>query len=61
MIGRPPPTAASPPNLVPQPFDPVPTILARFGSIGIEPQEVVALLASHSTAGADDIDPNLQG
>ncbi|PPQ96866.1 hypothetical protein CVT26_006053 [Gymnopilus dilepis] len=61
MMGRPPPTAASPPNLVPQPFDPVPTILARFGSIGIEPQEVVALLASHSTAGADDIDPNLQG
>jgi len=60
-LGRPQPKAASPPNLVPEPFDSVTSILARFGSVGFSPQEVVALLSSHSVAGADTVDPNLQG
>lgn len=61
-LGRPPPKAASPPNLVPEPFDPVTSILARMNAAGgFSPQEVVALLSSHSVAGADTVDPNLQG
>ena len=60
-MGRPPPKAASPPNLVPNPFDSVPTILSRFGSVGFSPEEVVALLSSHSVAGADDVDPSIPG
>jgi cytochrome c peroxidase len=61
FIGRPQPKAASPPNLVPNPFDSVTSILARFASVGFSPQEVVALLASHSIAGADTVDPTIQG
>jgi len=60
-FGRPQPKAASPPNLVPEPFDSVTKILARFASVGFSPQEVVALLSSHSVAGADTVDPTLQG
>ncbi|KDR76713.1 hypothetical protein GALMADRAFT_1328628 [Galerina marginata CBS 339.88] len=60
-LGRPAPKAASPPNLVPDPFDNVATILARFGEVGFSPAEVVALLASHSVAGADDVDPGIPG
>jgi cytochrome c peroxidase len=61
LLGRPPPKAASPPNLVPEPFDSVTSILARFGSVDFSPQEVVALLASHSVAGADTVDPTIPG
>ncbi|KAF8889527.1 heme peroxidase [Gymnopilus junonius] len=61
VMGRPVPKAASPPNLVPNPFDSVDTILARFGSVGFSPEEVIALLSSHSIAGADDVDPSIPG
>jgi len=61
LLGRPPPIAASPPNLVPEPFDNATTIFNRMGSVGFSPDDVVALLSSHSIAGADTIDPNLQG
>lgn len=61
-LGRPQPKAASPPNLVPNPFDNVDTILARMLAGGnFSPNEVVALLASHSVAGADTVVPDLQG
>jgi hypothetical protein len=50
LAGRPPPTQASPDLLVPEPFDDVPKILARFADVGFSPAEVVALLASHSIA-----------
>jgi len=60
-FGRPQPKAASPPNLVPEPFDNVDTILARFASAGFSPEEVVALISSHSIAGADDVDPTIPG
>jgi len=60
-LGRPQPKAASPPNLVPEPFDSVTSILARFASVGFAPHEVVALLSSHTVAGADTVDPTLQG
>ncbi|KAJ7431424.1 manganese peroxidase 1 [Mycena galericulata] len=61
MFGRVDATAPAPEGTVPEPFDGVTSILARMGDAGFTPAEVVALLASHSIAGADDIDPTLQG
>ena len=60
-LRRPQPIPASPPNLVPEPFDNVTTILARFNSVGFSPQEVITLLSSHTTAGADTVDPTIPG
>jgi cytochrome c peroxidase len=60
-LGRPHPVAASPPNLVPEPFDDVTKILARFASVGFTPQQVISLLSSHSVAGADTVDPTIPG
>lgn len=44
--GRPDAKQASPDLLVPEPFDSVTKILARFKDAGFSPNEVVALLAS---------------
>ena len=61
-IGRPQPKAASPDELVPEPFDPIDKILSRMAAGGnFSPQEVVALLSSHSVAGADTIVPGMEG
>jgi len=61
-IGRPQPKAASPPNLVPNPFDSVDTILKRMADGGnFSPNEVIALLSSHSVAGADTVVPGIEG
>ncbi|KAJ7487387.1 manganese peroxidase 1 precursor [Mycena galericulata] len=61
MFGRVDATAPAPDGTVPEPFDSVTSILDRMGDAGFSPAEVVALLASHSIAGADDIDPTIQG
>jgi len=61
FLGRPPAKAASPDLLVPEPFDTVTTILARFADVGFSPEEVVALLASHTVAAADHVDPSIPG
>ncbi|THU92899.1 manganese peroxidase 3 [Dendrothele bispora CBS 962.96] len=61
FLGRPAPKAASPDLLVPEPFDDVTKILARFKDAGFSPNEVVALLASHSIAAADLVDPTIPG
>ncbi|KAK7013749.1 peroxidase [Favolaschia claudopus] len=64
MMGRPNPTTPSPApdGLVPEPFDSVDKILARMADAGgFSPTDVVALLASHSVAGADTIDPTIPG
>ncbi|KAF9549821.1 manganese peroxidase 3 [Agrocybe pediades] len=62
VMGRPPPKAAAPNLLVPEPFDSVATILQRFGELGFTKEETVAVIGgSHSVAGADDIVPNEQG
>nr|AFR44747.1 manganese peroxidase 2 [Volvariella volvacea] len=61
LLGRPPPVAASPDLLVPEPFDTITSILARFADAGFSPEEVVALLASHSVAAADHVDPTIPG
>ena len=47
---------------VPEPFDTVDSILARFADAGsFTPAEVVALLASHTVAAADHVDPTIPG
>ncbi|KAJ7677881.1 putative versatile peroxidase [Mycena polygramma] len=61
LHGRPKATEASPPGLVPEPQDTITSILARFAEVGFSPEEVVALLASHSVAAADHVDPNIPG
>jgi len=61
VMGRPQPVAASPPDLVPEPFDSVDSILQRFSEVGFSPDEVIALLSSHSVAGADTVDPTIPG
>jgi len=61
LFGRPAATQASPDLLVPEPFDSVDSILARFGDAGFSPAEVVALLSSHTVAAADLVDPTIPG
>ncbi|KAF5335228.1 hypothetical protein D9758_014767 [Tetrapyrgos nigripes] len=61
LMGRPLPVAASPDLLVPEPFDTVDSILARFSDAGFDAAEVVALLASHTIAAADHVDPTIPG
>ncbi|EEB98987.1 hypothetical protein MPER_01407, partial [Moniliophthora perniciosa FA553] len=46
LFGRPPPKAASPDGLIPEPFDSVTKILNRFADAGFNSKEVIALLAS---------------
>ncbi|KAJ7699236.1 versatile peroxidase VPL1 [Mycena rosella] len=61
LLGRPEPLAASPEGLVPDPFDTITSILARFAQVGFSPEEAVALLASHTIAAADHVDPSIPG
>ncbi|TCD68400.1 Versatile peroxidase vpl1 [Steccherinum ochraceum] len=61
LFGRPAPVQASPDLLIPEPFDSVDKILARFADAGFSPAEVVALLASHTVAAADHVDPSIPG
>ncbi|KAK7052089.1 peroxidase [Favolaschia claudopus] len=60
-LGRPAAVAASPIGLVPEPFDSITDILERFAEVGFSPEEVVALLASHTIAAADHVDPTIPG
>lgn len=60
FVGRPNATAPAPDKTVPDPFDPITNILARMGEAGFTPDEVVALLASHSIAAQDEIEPEIQ-
>jgi len=53
FLGRPPPVGPAADLTVPEPFDNVTSILARFQDAGFSPPEVVALLASHSIAAAN--------
>ncbi|KAJ7021198.1 manganese peroxidase 1 precursor [Mycena alexandri] len=61
MLGRVDATFAAPDGTVPEPFQSVDAILARMADAGFTPAELVALLASHSIAGADDVDPAASG
>ncbi|KDR65833.1 hypothetical protein GALMADRAFT_106691 [Galerina marginata CBS 339.88] len=61
FFGRPDPVAPAPDRTVPEPTDSVTAILSRFADAGFSPSEVVALLASHTIAAADQIDPSIPG
>jgi hypothetical protein len=60
LAGRPNAKQAPPDGLVPEPQDTVDAILARFKDAGgFTPDDVVSLLASHTVARADHVDPKL--
>ncbi|KAF8148787.1 manganese-dependent peroxidase [Mycena galopus ATCC 62051] len=61
MFGRVDAKFPAPDGTVPEPFQSVEAILARMADAGFTPAELVALLASHSIAGADDVDPTISG
>ena len=60
-IGRPPPKAPAPKFLIPQPVNTTDELLTLFAGVGFSPAELIALLTSHTVAGADDFSPPLQG
>ncbi|KAJ3479165.1 hypothetical protein NLI96_g9256 [Meripilus lineatus] len=62
FLGRPDPVAPAPDLTVPEPFDSVDSILARFADAGgFSTVEVVWLLISHTIAAADLVDPTIPG
>ena len=50
FVGRNNATAAAPDGTVPEPQNSVDSILARMADAGFSPEELIALLASHSIA-----------
>ena len=54
LLGRKDATFPAVDKTIPEPFDTVDTILSRFADAGFSPVEVVALLASHTVAAADE-------
>ncbi|KAF8803342.1 heme peroxidase [Phlegmacium glaucopus] len=61
FLGRPPPLAPAPDLTVPEPTDSVTAIIARFADAGFSVPEIVSLLASHTIAAADKVDPTIPG
>jgi len=61
VIGRPPPKGPAPDFIVPKPVNTTNQLLKAFAEVGFSPAELVALLASHSVAGADSFAPPLKG
>ena len=61
VIGRPEPKGPAPDFIVPQPTNTTTQLIDAFAAVGLSPAELVALLASHSAAGADDFSPPLAG
>ncbi|THG95783.1 hypothetical protein EW026_g5933 [Hermanssonia centrifuga] len=60
FVGRTDATQAAPDGLVPEPFDTVDHILARFADAGdFDELEVVWFLIAHSIAAQNDIDPTI--
>lgn len=60
MAGRPNAKQPAPDGLVPEPQDTIDEILARFADAGdFTSDDVVSLLASHTVARADHVDPGL--
>ena len=60
LAGRPNATAPAPDGLIPEPQDSVEKIFARMADGGgFTPTDLIALLASHTIARADHVDPTL--
>ncbi|KZS98192.1 manganese peroxidase precursor [Sistotremastrum niveocremeum HHB9708] len=61
LAGRPPAVAPAPDGLIPEPIDNLDSIFARMlDGGGFTPADVVALIASHSVARSDHVDPTIQ-
>jgi cytochrome c peroxidase len=61
VIGRPQPREPAPDFIIPQPVNTTDQLLKAFANAGFSPEEFIALLTSHTVAGADDFSPPLQG
>ena len=61
VIGRPQPKGPAPDFIVPQPVNTTDELLTAFANVDFSPEELIALLSSHTAAGADDFSPPLQG
>lgn len=59
MAGRANFSFVAPDKTVPEPSDSVTAILSRMGDAGFSASEVVDLLASHSVAAQDHVDPTI--
>ncbi|KAF8997796.1 heme peroxidase, partial [Hymenopellis radicata] len=59
FAGRPKAVAAAPESLLPSASAPVDELLARFKDAGFSPNELVDLLASHSVAFQENVDPTI--
>ncbi|KAF9524031.1 GP, class II peroxidase [Crepidotus variabilis] len=59
FIGRPAAVGPSPDGMIPGPTQSVDAILARMADAGFSASELVALMASHSVAASDNIDPTI--
>ena len=59
LAGRSNNTRPAPDLTVPEPSDSADKIFARMSDAGFTPKEVVALLASHSTAVQEHVDPTI--
>ncbi len=59
LAGRSNVTRPAPDLTVPEPSDPNDKIFARMGDAGFSPNEVVDLLASHTVAAQDHVDPTI--
>ena len=53
VIGRPPPKGPAPDFIVPQPVNTTTELIDAFAVVDFSPAELVALLASHTAAGAE--------
>ena len=60
LAGRPNATIPADDGTVPEPQDPVDKIFARMSDGGFTPAELIHLLASHTIARADHVDPTKQ-
>jgi len=60
LAGRPNATVPATDGTVPKPEDPVTMIVNRFTDAGFDPEDIVHLLASHTIARADHVDPTIQ-
>ncbi|KAH9934478.1 heme peroxidase [Epithele typhae] len=61
LAGRSNYSTAAPDGLIPLPEDSTDKILKRMGAAGFSPNEVVDLLASHSVAAQDHVQPSIHG
>ncbi|KAI0740713.1 Mn peroxidase MNP5 [Earliella scabrosa] len=59
LLGRKDGTQVAPDGLVPEPFDTIDKILARFLDVGFQDFEVVWLLSAHTIAAADLVDTTI--